>query len=225
MKILKNMGLILCAALFLSGCSASLNAQPVSEKQESTASAPKFTYEKNGAPLTYDEMTKWANDLAPLMAEEERDSTTEQEDGTVLADYGHAEILWSGWNAPKICRLEIKEPNLACPRGVFLGNPSEKVEAYYQSQNNPSYNEEEKLIYLEEKKNDDTGKWETNYGFYGDGRVNYGAISKRYDGTYTSLELQFAIAEDKVSHITYLAAYELTEEEAMERKALVDAIG
>lgn len=175
----------ICFVLMITGCG---------EREE------RITYGKNEKILTYDELRLWAADMAADMAGQEFESSKRTEEGLVVRDYGYVRITYREGIIPEIMRLEMIRPNLACPRGVFLGNPLEKIESYYHAAQD-EYGQG--LEYFYEEKKDGVEKYA--YGMREDDKIELGAASGNADGTFTCLKLEYFLVDDMVSSIVYTA--------------------
>lgn len=167
-----------------------------------------ISYVKNEKILKYDEFLLWATDLSADMAQQKYESSKVNGEGLVERDYGHALITYSGEIAPKIVKLKMVRPNLACPRGVFLGNPVEKIEAYYHAAED-EYGRGLNYFY----KDTGNGNAKYAYGIQGKEKIELGAASENANGTFTYLKLEYFIQDGVVESMEYTADFEKDEME------------
>lgn len=193
--MISNKGFLILAGivLLMTGCG---------EKEESV------TYVKNEKLLTYDELLLWATDLAADLAGQEFETSKINKEGMVERDYGYASVTYLDGTIPKIAELTMTRPNLACPRGVFLGNPSEKIESYYHAVGD-EYGQG--LNYYYEDQKNTTEKYA--YGWQDDGRIELGAASGNADGSFTWLRLEYFIENDETVSIVYTADFKKEEKD------------
>lgn len=213
--VIKKILLLALSVSFLISCTSqeTVNSQESFQSDESVISAPSTpVYERNDQILTYDEILLWASDAATYLIQKQSDVPMEQNDQGVFADYGHAQVLWNlpeGY-APQILQMDITQPNLACPRGVFLGNPTAKVLAYYSV--DIDYPQTEKnSFYLEEIQR--LNHPMCLYGYSENDNLVFGAFSQQQDDDYDQLEIVFSITENAVSKIEYHRELSITEQE------------
>lgn len=214
--LLSLFALLLTLAVMFSGCQAAGGAsasasQPgvqASSAPSPASSGPSLTYQQNDTTPSYDEILFWADEMAEYMSGEKYESLTDLDDGTVETTYSHASILWTGHENAHILKLDITQANLACPRGVFLGNPTEKMDAYY-----PAFSGKPAgSLYFEQAPRMGRDAW--RYGLVTDDGVVYAALAQNTDESYTELRLQYTLQDGKVTHIVYTMRPTLTAEEA-----------